>query len=43
MLTDELCTGNRAAHLGRDGVARRMSGDEIAEAERLVAARRPGE
>ncbi len=31
--------GNRAARLGRDGVARRMSDEAIAAAERLVAAR----
>ncbi len=33
--------GNRAARLGRDGIARRMSAAEIAEAERLAAAWRP--
>lgn len=36
-------SGNRAARLGRDGIARRMSAAEIAEAERLAAAWRPAE
>ena len=35
--------GNRAARLGRDGIARRMSAAELAEAERLAAAWRPAE
>ncbi len=35
--------GNRAARLGRHGVARRMSAAEIAEAERLAAAWRLAE
>jgi len=35
--------GNRAARAGRDGVARRMSADELAAARRLVAAWRAGE
>ena len=40
---DRLVDGNRAAGLGRDGIARRMSAAEIAEAERLAAAWRPAE
>ncbi len=35
--------GNRAARLGRDGIAKRMSAAEVAEAERLAAAWRPAE
>ena len=35
--------GNRAARLGRDGVAGRMSPALIAEAEKLITAGRPAE
>lgn len=35
--------GNRAARTGRNGVARRMSADELVAARRLVAAARAGE
>ncbi len=35
--------GNRGARLGRDGVAKRMTAEQIAEAERLLTAWRPAQ
>ncbi len=35
--------GNRGARVGRDGIAKRMTAEQIAEAERLLAGWRPAQ